>query len=192
MSIPEDNLRRLSDERLVEKVRTENGELYREIVRRYQQKLYRYLRYLTNQPDEAEDLVQDVLIKAYRNLFGFDIKRKSSSWVYRIAHNEGLNYIKRVQKRKGVSFEDRSAPVLSDHNSPEDELAREEMRRNVHECLDELEPKYREPLILYYFEDKSYREISDVLRVPIGTVGTLISRGKGILKVICQKKGGNF
>ena len=192
MSIPEDNLRRLSDERLVEKVRTENGELYREIVRRYQQKLYRYLRYLTNQPDEAEDLVQDVLIKAYRNLFGFDIKRKFSSWVYRIAHNEGLNYVKRVQKRKGVSFEDTSAPVLSDHNSPEDELAREEMRRNVHECLDELEPKYREPLILYYFEDKSYREISDVLRVPIGTVGTLISRGKGILKVICQKKEGNF
>ena len=58
----------LTDEELVEKIRSENNELYAEIVRRYQQKLYHYLRYLSNRPDEAEDLVQDVFIKRHRTL----------------------------------------------------------------------------------------------------------------------------
>ena len=192
MLIAESNLNNLSDEKLIEKIRTKNHQLYGEIVKRYQQKLYRYLRYLTNQPDEAEDLVQNVFIKAYRNLFGFDTKRKFSSWIYRIAHNEGVNYLKKMQKIKKVSFQSHNTFLLSGDNSPEDELIRQEIQKKIKECLDELESKYREPLILYYFEDKSYQEISDVLKIPIGTVGTFISRGKLILKVICQKKGGDF
>ncbi len=188
----ESNLNNLSDEKLIEKVRTKNYQFYGEIVKRYQQKLYRYLRYLTNQPDEAEDLVQNVFIKAYRNLFGFDTKRKFSSWIYRIAHNEGVNYLKKMQKIKKLSFQDHNVFLSSGDNSPEDELIRQEIQKKIKECLDELESKYREPLILHYFEDKSYQEISDVLKIPIGTVGTFISRGKLILKAICQKKGGDF
>ena len=192
MFAAEGNLNNLSDEKLVEKVRTKNHQLYGEIVKRYQQKLYRYLRYLTNQPDEAEDLVQNVFIKAYRNLFGFDTKRKFSSWIYRIAHNEGVNHLKKMQKLKKVFFQDHNVLFSPVNNSPEDELIRQEIQKKMKECLDELKSKYREPLILYYFEDKSYQEISDVLKIPVGTVGTFISRGKLILKAICQKKGGDF
>ena len=70
-------------------------------------------------------------------------------------------------------------------------MIKKEIQRNVKQCLDELEPKYSEPLILYYFEDKSYKEISDILRIPIKTVGTFIFRGKKIMKAICQRKGVN-
>ncbi len=181
----------LSDEELVEKIRSENNELYAEIVGRYQQKLYRYLRYLTNRPDEAEDLLQDVFIKAYRNLFGFDTKRKFSPWIYRIAHNEGVNFVKRASRGKQVSLDNLEKINFSPGNegdSMEDAFIKEEIREKMKQCLDELEAKYREPLVLYYFEDKSYREISDILRIPVKTVGTFIFRGKRILKTICQKK----
>jgi len=178
----------LSDEELVEKIRSENNELYAEIVRRYQQKLYRYLRYLTNRPDEAEDVLQDVFIKAYRNLFGFDTRKKFSSWIYRIAHNEGVNFVKKTTREKQVSLEKLDFSPEKEGDSVEDAFAKEELREKVKECLDELEAKYREPLVLYYFEDRSYREISDILRIPVKTVGTFIFRGKRILKTICQNK----
>jgi len=185
----------LSDEELVEKIRGENSELFAEIIERYQQKLYRYLRYLTNRPSEAEDILQDVFIKAYRNLLGFNTKKKFSSWIYRIAHNEGVNFIKKLNRRKEISLQGLgkidSIPN-GKNNSPLDAQVRKEIQEKIKECLDELEAKYREPLILYYFEDKNYREISDILRTSTNTVGTLIFRGKRILKAICQKKGGDL
>lgn len=189
------SMKNLSDEKLVERVRSENSELFAEIVRRYQQNLYRYLRYLTNRPNEVEDLLQDVFIKAYRNLFGFNTKKKFSSWIYRIAHNEGINLIKKVSKRKEVSLEDLGEIDFTsgrENNDLENVLAKEEIRKKVKECLDELTIKYREVLILYYFEDKSYREISDIIKIPAKTVGTFIFRGKRILKAICEKKGGDL
>jgi len=145
----------LSDEELVEKIRSENNELYAEIVRRYQQKLYRYLRYLSNRPGEAEDLVQDVFIKAYRNLFGFDTRKKFSSWIYRIAHNEGVNFVKKVSRGKQVSLENLEKINFSTGNegdSMEDVFIKQEIREKMKQCLDELEAKYREPLVLYFFE----------------------------------------
>ncbi len=188
-------MKNLSDEELVEKVRKEDSELYAEIVKRYQQKLYRYLRYLTNRPSEAEDLLQDVFIKTYRNLFSFDTKKKFSSWIYRIAHNEGINFAKKVSKRKEIPLEDLGEIDFSsgrENNDLENILVKEEIRKKVKECLDELIIKYREVLILYYFEEKSYREISDILGIPTNTVGTLIFRGKRIVKAICEKKGGDL
>ncbi|MEA1964058.1 MAG: RNA polymerase sigma factor [Candidatus Aerophobetes bacterium] len=190
MGSGQDKLTDLSDEELIYKVRTEDSESYAEIVRRYQRGLYRFLRYLTNDPHAAEDLLQDVFIKTYRNLYGFDIKRKFSSWIYRIAHNEGINYVKKSSRRKSISWEDAGVPVMSNHDSPTDKLIKEEMQKRLRKYVSELKPKYREPLILHYFEDKSYQEISDILRIPIGTVGTLISRGKAVLKAVCEEKGG--
>jgi len=154
MVIGENNLTNLSDEKLVEKICRKDSELYTEIVRRYQQKLYRYLRYLTNQPDAAEDLVQNVFIKAYRNLFGFNSKKNFSSWIYRIAHNEGLNHIKKVARKKSISWKNTNTPVPSQDNSLTDELIQKETQKKLQKCLNELKPKYRKPLVLHYFEPR--------------------------------------
>ncbi len=182
----------LPDEELVERIRKENSELYVEIVKRYQQKLYRYLAYLIGNSSEAEDLVQNVFTKAYQNLFSFNIKKKFSSWIYRIAHNEGVNFIKKRKREKHISLEDLDFPLVDNTSSMSDNLIKEELQKNVKQSLDTLESKYREPLILYYFEDKSYKEISDILRIPVKTVGTFIFRGKKIMKTIYQKKGANL
>ena len=187
-------MKNLSDEELVEKIRTEDNELYSEIVERYQQKLYFYLDCLTNHSSEAEDLLQNVFFKAYRNLLGFDSQRRFSTWIYRIAHNEGVNFLKKTNRRKQVSLEHiKETPAMkeNENDSVLDFLDKKQIKAKMKTCLGRLEAKYRGPLILHYFEEKSYREISDILRIPSKTVGTLIFRGKRTLRTIYDSKEKN-
>ena len=70
----------------------------------------------------------------------------------------------------------------------EDDFIKKELENHTHNCLDKMPVIYKEPLSLYYLEEKSYEEISDILRIPIGTVGTRINRSKALMKKICQTK----
>ncbi|KKQ24461.1 MAG: RNA polymerase sigma-70 factor, ECF subfamily [Candidatus Roizmanbacteria bacterium GW2011_GWC1_37_12] len=88
----------MSDEELITKIRTKDKELYAEIIRRYEAKLLRYANYLINDKDKAADIVQEAFIKAYINLNGFEVKKKFSSWIYRIVHNQAVNFIKKNKK----------------------------------------------------------------------------------------------
>lgn len=178
------NLSELSDEKVVEITREKDKEAYAEIVRRYQKKLMRYATYLVNDNQRAADVVQDAFIKAYINLNSFDIKRQFSSWIYRIVHNEAINLINKYKKEQ---------PLLEniDFDSGiniEEEYTKKEIIKMVKDCLAEIPLLYREPLGLYFLEEKSYVEISDILRIPTGTVGTRINRAKIIMKQKCQRK----
>jgi len=184
------DLQNVSDEKLIELVRTQNHELYAEVVERYQEKLLRYADYLLGHNQEAEDVVQTAFVKVYKNLFAFNIKKKFSSWIYRIVHNEAVNRIKK--KRKEFLFESNGdfANLLTSKKDVELEFEKKELSQMVKKCLKQLPIKYREPLTLFFLEEKSYQEISDILRIPKGTVGTRINRGKKLMAVICRKKGG--
>jgi RNA polymerase sigma-70 factor (ECF subfamily) len=177
------DLTKLPDEKIIEMVRQKDKELYIHIIRRYQEKLIRYANYLTDDEHNAADIVQESFIKAYINLNGFDIKKKFSSWIYRIVHNEAMNLINRRKKQVSLN-EDK------DFDSGiyiEEALIKKELKNHTHNCLNQMPIIYSEPLSLYYLEEKSYEEISDILRIPIGTVGTRINRAKILMKKICQK-----
>ena len=170
----------LTDEQLVAVVREKDKELYAEIIRRYQQKLGHYLRKFIRNDDELQDVLQNVFIKTYRNLYDFDVKKKFSSWIYRIAHNEALNYLKKHSKEINVEMEE--LEIVDDKLDLKDKIDHAFLKERIERALSSLKLKYREPLILYFFEQKSYEEITDILRVPRNTVGTLIARGKKQLK----------
>ena len=174
---------KLSDEEVVEIART-SKEVYAEIIKRYQRKLVRYANYLVNDAEKASDVAQEAFIKAYINLNSFDTKRKFSSWIYRIVHNEAVNLIKKHKKEtpflEHFDF-DSSTNIV-------EEYTQEEISRIVRVCIKELPLLYKEPLSLYFLEEKSYKEISDILRIPIGTVGTRINRAKLMMREICQRK----
>lgn len=173
-----------TDEEIVESVKKGNKEMYAHIIRRYQAKLTRYATYLIGDHDKASDAVQESFIKAYVNLNGFDIKRKFSSWIYRIVHNESMNII--AKHKKVVQLDS-----FVDYNSVEnleDSYIKSELISQVRECLDQTDLLYREPLSLFYLEDKSYSEISDILRLPMGTIAIRIKRAKIIMRKICQTK----
>lgn len=173
----------LSDEALVVVVRSGESEAYAELIARYQGKLLRYATYLVHDEEQSADIVQESFIKAYINLHSFNAKLKFSSWIYRIVHNEAMSVI-----QKGRRFFAMGEQIDFDSGVDiEAEFDREAIRRLATGCVLELPLLYKEPIALFYLDEKSYEEISDILRIPIGTVGTRINRGKSLLKKICQK-----
>jgi len=179
----------MTDEELVIKIRKGDGAFFEELVKRYEQKLLRYVNYLTSGNDIANDVVQDTFIKVYINLNSFKTDLKFSSWIYRIAHNETMNRLRKYNFRMfqlDADFVDR---FVQAPENVETQLEREETSKNVTGALDSLPLKYKVPLVLYYMEDKSYDEIGDILRVSTGTVGTLINRGKKRLKDVLVSEG---
>ncbi|MEI8175198.1 MAG: RNA polymerase sigma factor, partial [bacterium] len=162
---------------------TSNQDLYSVIIDRYQKKLVRYVNNLIKNEDKAIDIVQESFIKAFINLNSFNIEKKFSSWIYRIAHNQAINLAKKYQKE---------TPLLEDWDFKSDDdiekdFEEKETTEKVERCLKNIPLLYSEPLSLYYIDEKSYEEISDILRIPMGTVATRINRAKKIMKNICQK-----
>jgi len=183
----ESGITKLTDNELVELIK-KNPDIYKEITRRYQGKLFAYLYRLIGDKDEAEDLLQNVFIKSYRNLESYDVNRKFSSWIYRIAHNEAVNFIKRKSLKRFISIESvTSVKDKIDSASVEDNAheswIRKETSREVDDAIKKLPFKYRQVLVLRYYSDKSYEEISEILGKPVNTVGTLIKRAKDKLSV---------
>ncbi len=172
----------LSDKEIVELVRTKDKELYAEIIKRYQTKLMRYASYIMGDDQKGADVVQESFIKAYINLNGFDTKKVFSSWIYRIVHNEAMNMYSKDKKQQPLNEQfDMDSGI-----DIEDELIKNELIHRAHDCLEKMPILYKEPLSLFYLEEKSYEEIGDILRIPIGTVGTRVNRAKAIMKKICQ------
>jgi len=177
------DIKNISDEELVIKIRKENKELYSEIVNRYEAKLMRYANYLTYNQEKAEDAVQESFIKAYVNLNGFNVKKKFSSWIYRIVHNEAMNVAKKYRKESPINEDmDWSSKI-----NLEEEFDKKQIQEMAQKCLKEMPIKYSEPLELFFIEDYSYGDISDILKLPMGTIATRINRAKAIMKKICQK-----
>ena len=150
---------------------------------RYQAKLMRYGRRFLAQDADIADAVQDVFIKAYENIQSFDATRRFSPWIYRIAHNTFVNELRR-KSREPLLYID--LDTILAHPSYEFDPAAEEERTEMKALMDKglsaLSPAYKEVIILYYVEDQSYQEISEILEVPLGTVGVRLRRAREALK----------
>ncbi|HMO79109.1 MAG TPA: RNA polymerase sigma factor [Candidatus Paceibacterota bacterium] len=173
-----------TDEEIVSIVVEKDDNAYSQIIDRYQEKLLRYTKNLLQDKDNSSCVTQDTFIKAFINLKSFDTQKKFSSWIYRIAHNEAINFIFKHKKQEYL-------PENFDVPEKEDIVENLEKKENLEilkKCIKAIPIKYSEPIILFYFEQKSYEEISEILRIPEGTVATRINRAKKIIKNICQKK----
>ncbi|HHE45818.1 MAG TPA: RNA polymerase sigma factor [Candidatus Moranbacteria bacterium] len=184
----------LSDNDLVQFIREKDSQKYVEIIKRYQGKLLVYLYRLIGSRQDAEDILQNVFIKAYKDLYKYDVKRKFSSWIYRIAHNEAVNYLKRKSLKKFIPWENiitTKDQLKMSHSSerPDKIWFRKETSQEVNRVLDKLPLKYKRVLILRYYSRKSYKEISKILGKPVNTVGILIHRAKK--KIICGDEKAN-
>ncbi|TAK96725.1 RNA polymerase sigma factor [Patescibacteria group bacterium] len=183
-------VKEMSDSQLVTAiVRGKNPDLYREVVRRYQRKLFSYLYRLLSNKEEVEDVLQNVFVKTFRNLKKFDTHKKFSSWIYRIAHNEAVNVLKRRSRKQFVSWEDLTkgevkVEARSEEDSPFEGWIKKESKEEVLRAIQELPTQYREVLILRYLSEWSYREIGQKLKKPVNTVGTLLNRARHRLLLI--------
>lgn len=179
---------KLTDEEIARMVQKGKSELFGLLIKRYEAKIMRYAKRFLFSHTDVEDLVQEIFIKAYINIQSFDTSRRFSPWIYRIAHNEFINSIKKKAKEPLPLFDlDAIFPRLVSKEKVENEINRKELNKMLDKCLDKLSSKYREPLILRYFEDLNYQEISDILHIPVSTVGIRLKRGKEKMKYFCKK-----
>ncbi len=162
------------------------------LVERYASKLRRYIIRISGAtPDDADDLLQESFIDIYRNLNSFDVNLKFSSWAYRITHNRVVSNFRKMKSRPQQFFSDgdddfikRIASDLDLANEVNNRLNRE----IILQVLNSLDYKYKEILELRFLEEKDYQEISDILRKPMGTVATTISRAKKKFKEELKKQ----
>jgi len=178
-----------TDEELVRLV-LQDKEYYLCVMQRYEEKLFRYIcRSSGLLKEECEDILQNAFLKIYINLHDFDLSLKFSSWIYRIVHNEMVDYLRKNKMHHATlpletEEEDENSfiELLHDDTDMGKALDNTILRENIHVLLQQLPVHYREVLVLKYLEQKDYQEISDILRMPMGTVATLLHRAKKMMK----------
>jgi RNA polymerase sigma-70 factor (ECF subfamily) len=181
-----------TDEQLVLAIR-EDSSVFVYIMARYEASLLRFVHRISNvSKEEAEDILQDAFISMYKHIHAFDPKRKFSSWAYRIVRHEVIDHFRRRKSRPQVTFSELGDDVVRRFSDSIDIPAlidRGIAKEKVLHILDQLDYKYKEVLVLQFLEGKSYEEISDILKKPIGTIGTQLNRAKKQFAKIAHKEG---
>lgn len=168
----------LRDEEIVSRVQKGETFWFGVLVERYEPKLSRYAEKFLFRDEAKEDLLQEIFIKAFTNIQSFDTTRRFSPWIYRIAHNEFVNTLKKRHKEPIPLFDTDILLPQEVEEEPEIEVSKPELDK----LLNKIDAKYREVLVLFYFEEMDYKEISDVLEIPVNTVGVRLKRGREMLR----------
>ena len=174
------------DTDLVRRALEGDGVAFEHLVERYQGRLFALARNYTKVPAEVEDIVQDTFLKAYTRLDSFQQQSSFYTWVYRIATNTLLDFLKRRGRSPVQAVEDPElvAPAGGDQPMPrpDAELEQREIADITQEVLAELPEIFRTVLVLREFEAMAYQEIADVLEISIGTVESRLFRARAKFK----------
>ncbi|MDD5693513.1 MAG: sigma-70 family RNA polymerase sigma factor [Patescibacteria group bacterium] len=171
-----------TDEEIAGKIQSGDKEAFGEVIDRYEKPLCSFIFRILGDRDNCADALQETFLKAYKNINSFDPKRKFSSWIYRIAHNEAITHYRKNTKH--VALDD-VVEIASDDNHADfiqKELDSEGQKMLLDKALLTIPLKYREVIVFRFYEDKSYEEISEIMHLPVNTVGTYLNRGKIELK----------
>jgi len=188
---------KLTDEELSLLVQQGDYEIFGTLIDRYEEKIKRYLSRFLQNSAEIDDLSQDVFLKAFENIQGFDPKRRFSPWLYQIAHNELVNFLKK-KKLLNSQFLSVDWDVFLPHevinNKAIEEINNKFQLTAIEQALPQLSFKYQQVFVLYYYEHLNYQEISEILKIPVATVGIRLKRAKDFLKEIINhnSNGGNI
>lgn len=183
-----DNIKLLTDEELA--VHSINDTLFfGELIDRYQSKLSKYLsRRSSATAEDIEDLLQNIFINVYKNLRDFDSSLSFSSWIYRIAHNEMIDWYRKAKRTQTFSYEENEEIIknIASEINVAEELIEKERLKEIKDIINSLGEKYQEIIELRFFEEKSYKEIADILKIPEGTVAIRLNRVKKQLQELLK------
>lgn len=178
----------LSDNEIIVKSRQDMN-YFACLYERYETRLLRYISKISQADyNEAKDILQESFIKAWINLNEFDTSLKLSSWLYRIVHNETISFCRKKKsfgKNNKVSINENIAGYETETIENFDDAGSAQITDKI---LGMLPQKYKEVLVLKFLEQMSYEEVSDVLKIPEGTVAARINRAKKMFKTIADKE----
>ena len=185
----------LTDIEIIEKIRNGDSEAYAEIVRRYQDRVFRYLYSHLGSYDEAEDAAQDVFIQVMECIHSFRGESKFSTWLYSVTANYCRNYRRKngravvVPIFRTVGGEELELPLTDERENIEARFVESEILEAMREEMGKLPDDYRQILFLRDVEGLPYEEIADVTGISLANVKVRIHRGREMLKKRLDKRG---
>jgi RNA polymerase sigma-70 factor (ECF subfamily) len=183
------------DAELIQEALAGSQEAYRQLVLRYQRPIWSLLQRMVRDRMLAEDLAQEVFVKAFRALGTFDQQRKFSSWLFKIAHNTAIDHLRRKELDTVALETPNGEPDLlavvpdRDSESPDSAVQRQDLARDLEASLDRLRPEYREVVLLRFHEGLTYEEIATVTDLPLGTVKTHLFRARKAMARSLRARG---
>ncbi len=183
----------MRDEEIIRLIQKGDSQLYGTLIDRYSGKVYSTAYSYTHNHEEARDLVQEILIKAFNSLATFKLEAKFSTWLYRIAVNSCIDWSRKKKNKTNIltlNFEEGNIldTIPDEGDNPEEALLREENKEAVRAAVDNLPEIYKTALILYYFEELQVQEISSILDCPKKTVETRLYRARSMLKELLKRE----
>ena len=172
---------KVSDSELLQRYRQGDDEAFREIVSRYKNSLYAFLRRFVSQDDVVEDVFQETFLQLYTSRDSFDSARPLRPWLFTIAANKAKDALRKMQRQSSMSMGaiadagdfslDEVVNILTSYEkTPDDEVSADETAQRVRQVISEMPENLRGILILAYFEQFSYKHMAEILSIPIGTV----------------------
>ena len=185
-----------TDQQLIAAAKSGSEDAYRGLVERYQRPVLGLVTRIVRDRAMAEDLTQDTFIKAFRALATFEVERKFSSWLFKIAHNTAIDSLRRKHVATvPLEAPDRDGPDLldslagSDADSPEHVLEGRDLGKALVLAMGELRPDYRAVMDLRFIQGLAYDEIAEIMDLPLGTVKTHIHRARKALAAALGGRG---
>ena len=172
---------KIPDSELIRRYREGREDAFTEIVNRYKDPLYGFLRRFLNRQDLVEDVFQDTFLQLYTSYDSFDTSRPLRPWLFTIAANKAKDALRRMQRHSAVnlgtiadtgesSINDVVNILTSYETTPDQEVSRDETASRVREIVEDMPENLRAILLLAYFEQFSYKQMAEILSIPIGTV----------------------
>jgi len=190
---------RQEDYDLVDRAKLNDQAAFARLMEKYQKPLYFHINKIVHDKEMLEDLVQEIFLKAFDNIHSFDATYAFSTWLYRIATNHSIDYL-RKKKLKTLSidqpYQTRDGELkleLADDDAEADDQILHQQRVNIiMEAIENLPEKYERIIRLRHMEEKSYQEIAEIMNLPLGTVKAHIFRARELLNKHLKDKRGSF
>lgn len=183
-SAPSRVLNAETDEALAGRASQGEDEAFEILVDRYERVIFNLTLRMTGNWDDARELTQDVFVRTWRGLRGFDPRLRFFSWIYRIAIHDCLNFRRRAGRQQALEWEPETTAV-----GPEGRIEGLELETTIHQALDRLSEGDRQLLVLRHFLDRSHEEIGEVLRIPAKTVKSRLFAARQRLRAVLEGRG---
>ena len=181
--------RRSWDKRDIELLKASNPTTWKRFINEHHALVYSLSSSFTNNEEEKKDLCMEIFSKFFQGISGFKQESKLSTYFYRIAYNHLINFSKKA-KGNCISItdmqDDYEDSLATDDCNPMEEIDLERSHALLKTSIDSLPMKYRTAIILFYYEDKDYKQVADIMQMPLGTIKTILFRAKQMMRTQLQ------
>lgn len=180
---------------LIEEALSGNQSSYEKLMKKYYQLIYNLVYRMISKKEDVEDLTQEAFIKAFNSLSNFDKQFAFSTWLFKIATNNAIDYLRKKKLStfsidKDIEYDDSDYRFeIPDHeNKPDSQIIDTQLRKILDDAIESLPEKYKQVIVMRHNQEKEYEEIAKELNLPLGTVKAHIFRGRELMNKYLKDK----